>query len=258
MKKCTNCNQVFSDENDFCTNDGTTLVANPGQTGFGGFPTSGEMPTQYVARPTQHVSQGAPSSNIQYLVIGVLATALVGVGLYLILSRDPGKQTSDPNGNLSQTNSAVNTPLPVTSGVAVPRAENRNATSTPSLPTVDPYISPAGTWQGQWTNGKGSAFSQQLTLKDEGNGRVSGQIVHTLQQTINPQKMGKIGLTAVEYVQGSYDPNTRLIMLSGIRKNDPNDLIILDKYRLSISSNNSVVAGSTFGGRTRGQVTFRR
>jgi len=257
MKKCPNCNQIFGDDNDFCPNDGTTLVVDTGQMGFGGFPTSGEMPTQYVARPTQHVSLGAPSSNIQYLVIGVLATALVGVGLYLFLSRDSAKQTSDPNGNLSQTNSAVNTPPSLTPGVAVP-PENRNYTSTSSQPAVDPYISPAGKWQGQWTNGKGSAFGQVFTLTDEGNGRISGQIVHTLQQTINPQKMGKIGLTAVEYVQGSYDPNTRLIMLSGIRKNDPNDLIILDKYRLSISANNSVVAGETVGGKSRGQISLRR
>lgn len=251
MKKCPNCNQIFDDDTDFCTNDGTTLVLNSGQQGFSGFPSSGEMPTQFLQRPQTAAAPPAGSSNILYLVIGVLATALLGVGLYLFLVRDSSKQVSDPNGNVAQTNNAANaSPSPASAS-----AENR--TSPPQTPVV-PFTSPSGKWQGQWTNGKGSAFGQELTLRDDGNGRVSGQIVHTLQQTINPQKMGKIGLTAVEFVQGSYDPNSRIIMLSGVRKTDPNDLIILDKYRLSISADNSTVAGETVGGKSRGQISLRR
>ncbi len=258
MKKCATCHQIFSDDNDFCPDDGAILVADSGSQGFGGFPASGEMPTQFVPRPTQDVRPATQNTNIQSLVIGVLATALVSVGLYLFLSRDSGNQMSDSKGNASTTNSAANTqPSPSPVVVATP-PETRTSGSPSAQPVVEPYVSPAGKWQGQWTNGKGSVFGQTFTLVDDGNGKISGQVVHTLQQTINPQKMGKIGLTAVEYVQGTYDPNTRIIMLSGIRKNDPNDLIILDKYRLSVSASNSILAGETFGGKSRGQVSLRR
>ncbi len=258
MKKCPICNQIFSDDNDFCTNDGTTLIMESGQVGFVGFSTSGEMPTQYIPRPNQGFSPAAPNSSILYLVIGVLATALVGVGLYLFLTRDSGKRTDDENANLSKATSAASTQSSPGPGVGATPAADRTPGPTVSGSTVAPIASPSGRWQGQWTNGKGSAFGQQLTLTDEGNGRVTGQVVHTLQQTINPQKTGKIGLTAVEYVQGTYDPNTRIIVLSGTRKSDPNGLIILDKYRLSISADNAVIAGETVGGKSRGQIRLRR
>jgi hypothetical protein len=75
---------------------------------------------------------------------------------------------------------------------------------------------------------------------------------------MNSKKTEKVGLTAVEYVQGSYDSNTRIINLSGVRKDDPNGLIILDKYRLSLAGDNSTLAGATVGGKTRGQISLRR
>jgi hypothetical protein len=202
------------------------------------------------------------TSPILYAAFGgmtVLAVVLAGFLLYPRSSSDEAKKSEESSVKKSEETAKNNSTANVQQSY---QSTNSQAAEkpmmTPPPAPSQPYISPAGNWQGQWTNGKGSAFGQQFTLKDDGNGKITGQVVHTLQQTINPQKAGKIGLTAVEYVQGTYDPNTRIITMSGIRKDDPNDLIILDKYRLSLSSDNSTIAGATVGGKTRGQITLRR
>jgi hypothetical protein len=202
------------------------------------------------------------TSPILYALIGGMAVLILGlIGFLLVTRNSPETETakksevnstdkdvtgkSNPKNNMSQSFSASN----------LQTAEKPTATPVPQPPKPD--ISPAGNWQGQWTNGK-AVYGQQFTLKDDGNGRISGQIVHTLQSTMNSKKMEKIGLTAVEYVQGSYDSTTGIINLSGVRKDDPNGLIILDKYRLSLAGDNSTLAGATVGGKTRGQISLRR
>jgi hypothetical protein len=263
MKQCPICFQSYDDSENFCQTDGTTLsVISTEQKSY----TTGNAPTMVV--PSFHTGQQTNSvpvkqtSPILYAALGamgVLVLVLAGVLLYPQFTEKEKSESAKSEergakGGESKNDSAANSQqsfqpktTPVTENLAV----------VPAAQPQQPYISPAGSWQGQWTNGK-ALYDQQLTLKDDGNGKVSGQIVHTLQRSTNPNKTGKIGLTAVEYVQGSYDPNTRIITMAGIRKDDPNNLIILDKYRLSLSSDNSTIAGATVGGKTRGQITLRR
>lgn len=258
MRKCPQCQQTYSDDNDFCQNDGAALITVE----------SFNAPSSLYSIPQPapvHTSvvSAKQTSPILYAALGGMAILVLVLGGFLLLSRNSSESEKDKTNTANkseeisskkteETNKTISDIPPASS------ATTEKPAATPNLQTPKPYISPAGNWQGQWTNGKGSAFDQQFNLKDDGNGRISGQIVHTLQSTINQEKTGKIGLTAVEYVEGTYDPNTRIINISGVRKVDPNNLIILDKYRLSLSSDNSILAGETFGGKTRGRITFRR
>lgn len=257
MKKCPQCQQTYSDDNDFCHNDGAGLITAES------FNTQSSLYSiaQPAPVPTNVVS-ARQTSPILYAALGGMAILVLVLGGFLLFSRNSSESDEDKAGtaNKSEETSSKKTEETnkITSDIPPASSATIEKPAAPNLQTPKPYISPAGNWRGQWTNGKGSAFDQQFTLKDDGNGKISGQIVHTLQSTINMEKTGKIGLTAVEYVEGVYDPNTRIINISGVRKVDPNNLIILDKYRLSLSSDNSILAGETFGGKTRGRITFRR
>ena len=264
MKQCPKCFQSYDDSESFCQNDGSSLaIISTEQKIY----SSADTPTVVVNKyPTGHNGSALikQTSPILYALIGGMAVLILCLVGFLLIPRNSSEsdtsKKSEVNSNIkndetAKVNNATNSQQ-VLAASNSQVAENSAFNSAPQPPK--PYISPAGNWQGQWTNGKGSAFGQQLTLKDDGNGRLSGQVVHTLQQTANPQKMGKIGLTAVEYVQGTYDPTTRLISLSGVRKDDPNDLIILDKYRLSLSGDNSTIAGATVGGKSGGRISLRR
>lgn len=265
MKQCPKCFQSYDDSESFCQNDGSSLaITSTEQEIYSSANTPTVVLTKY---PTGHT--GSPpvkqTSPILYAVIGgmgVLILCLVG---FLLFARN---STESDTAKKSEVNSANKNDETAKSNDATNSQQSLAASNSPAVakpidvpvptPPPPPFTSPSGTWQGQWTNGKGSVFGQQLTLRDGGNGRLSGQVIHTLQQTVNPQKMDKIGLTAVEYVQGNYDPKTKMINLSGVRKNDPNNIIILDKYRLSISADDSTIAGATVGGRSGGRISLRK
>jgi cell division septation protein DedD len=152
MKKCPNCSQIFEDDNDFCTNDGTTLVPDTGPQGFGGFKSSGEMPTQYVPHPQSAVAPpAARSSNLLYLVVGILATALAATGLYLFSLRDSAQQFVAANGNVSQaTNAPSSTSAAKTPSNTMSNAVNAirapNPQSTPEPITTIQSRPSGGTW----------------------------------------------------------------------------------------------------------------
>ena len=186
-----------------------------------------------------------------YLLIGILATALVAVGLYLFLSRDTEKRsetanTATPNAN--NNNTANTTPSPVANA-------NKPANT---VPATNPALSPNGNWTGQITYPSGTAFSAQASLADAGNGQMKGQILWTLLRTANPQKMGMAGMSATEFVQGAFDMTTQTLSIAGYNTNDPNHLIILDKYRLTMSTDGRSLSGFSYGGKSRGKFDLRK
>lgn len=250
MKKCPNCNAKLTDDNDFCPNDGGTLVLDTGKQGFSGFQSSGEMPTQFIQQP-QNVN--APptggSSNVLYLVIGILATALVGVGLYLFLSLYSEKHSDASNTAASKANTInATSPTPPT-----------NVVAANMLPTPNPTLSLNGNWTGEIIYPSGSAFSAKASFADSGNGQVSGQILWTLLRTTNPEKMGLTGSNGTEFVRGTFDPSTRTLSVDGYDKNDPTGkLIILDKYRLTMSADGHRLSGFSYGGKSRGRLNLRK
>ncbi|MBK8149555.1 MAG: hypothetical protein IPK58_15475 [Acidobacteria bacterium] len=251
MKKCPKCNQLFEEENIFCLEDGTPLVPAVEPAPTVSFPLSGEVPTQFVPHPVAapQTAAGGPSKWL-YLVIGVLSTALIAVTLFLVMR--PGQESSKAGNtetgpaaqgaNDSSLNPKANSsPTPGTVS-ATPQTNANTGFQKP----VDPSITPAGAWSGDWKS-KTTDFSARASFADD-NGKVSGQIVWTLERTSNPKKIDKVGLTAVEYVQGTYNPVTRQLSLRGVRKDDPNGLVILDRYNLSLAENNRTMSGRSING----------
>lgn len=251
MKKCPNCNQYFGVENDFCLNDGTPLVADTG--GQVQFQSSGSMPTEYLRVPqTAAAVQPASSSNILYMVIGILATALVGAGIYLVMSRDAPQPPDAASAAAAEKNETNNPPVQTAAVTIV------NTLAAPAAPPVNPNLTPSGNWTGELSYPSGSTFSAQASLTKSDDGQVVGQIVWTLLRTANPKNAGKVGQGATEFVRGTYNAASRTLTINGHTKNDPIGLIILDKYRLIISEDGRNLTGSSYGGKSRGKFGLRR
>lgn len=249
MKKCPNCNQIFGDETAFCLDDGTPLVVDTGHQGLGGFQSSGDLPTQFIQRPQTAVGPASGgSSNMLYLVIGILATALVGVGLYLFLSRDSDKRADIRDATTQQTNNTANTNNAANNRPSTLQQSNTMPVAV-APPAAIPGLTPAGNWTGEW-NSRSANFTAAVNIAESG-GKVSGQIVWTLQRSSNPNKAYKAGLSATEFVQGSFNPSTRMVKVRGVRKDDPNGLVILDNYNLSLAEDGRTLSGVSKNGNFR-------
>ena len=259
MKRCPNCNQLFTEENMFCLNDGTSLLYIP-ETGQNPtiIPTSGEMPTQYIQRPKIAEPKAAEnSSRWLYLIIGILATALVGMATFMFTKSGEKKENSNQNDtkiveDSIKPNQTDNKPRKNEQSFTNPTPIN-----TPVQTNINPNLSPAGNWSGNW-NSNTTDFTASVNLQSAGDDKISGQILWTLRSTTNPKKIGKEGLSATEYVQGNFDRTTRTLSLNGYQTNDPNGLIIKDKYKLVLAENNQQLNGFSFGGKTRGKFNLRR
>lgn len=103
-----------------------------------------------------------------------------------------------------------------------------------------------GKWYGKWSHNNGDAFDCEMTLSVSGDNAISGSITWFLKKTLRPELQSKIGLSAIEYVRGNYDPNISVVSFEGYNKHDPNQIISLDKYKLSISNNNTKLNGETY------------
>jgi hypothetical protein len=135
MKKCPNCNQVFPDEKKFCLRDGAPLGPDTTPYGAGSFQ-SGEMPAQYYQAPQRSAPPStANSGKWLYVVIGVLAAAVVVGGLFVVFQRFPPEGTnSEPSfETVRAQDSPANAVIPEQKKPANP--VNSNAPSTP-MPAV--------------------------------------------------------------------------------------------------------------------------
>ena len=121
-------------------------------------------------------------------------------------------------------------------------------------------ISPVGKWTGEWSTDSGTLLDFDLTLTDTGNNRVEGQIKWTLRKTVRPDKMDKIGLSATEYVRGTFDPATRTLNMNGYSKDDPNGvLVMLDVYKLNVSADGHTLSGlARNGSKWNGHIKLTR
>lgn len=251
MKKCPSCNQLFSDDNVFCMNDGTTLLY-AAETGANMpvFPTADNAPTQVISRPQVSMQTAAAiapkdSSKWLFLIIGVLASALVGMGIYMFAIRGEKDEKKDSANQNTKTENAVENSIANNTQSNTPKTNQ-----TVEQPKINPNLNPAGSWSGDWNSWGNykTYFTAQMNLTDDGAGKVSGQIVWTLQRTNNPKKTDKVGTSATEYVQGVYNPSTRNLTLKGVRKDDPYSIVILDRYNLVLAENNLSMNGKSKGG----------
>lgn len=139
------------------------------------------------------------------------------------------------------------TPPPAPAAPAVPAAPAAAATPTPIPATTPPANpnAPSGNWTGYWVTPDGLYFLTQIHFQVAPDGSLTGNIHWTFVKSPDVGDNPKLGLTAIEYVKGTYDPVTRILAFAGDHTDDPNNLIDVDKYKLLLADNNQVIAGST-------------
>ena len=170
----------------------------------------------------------------------MLAAAVLALRVVRLLQPQAGESTGKQPATTSTRPTATDTPATMTS--ATPAANAIPASS----PTI-PRISPAG-WCGNWSSPSGAYLKFDLDLSESG-GSVSGQINWTLLRTSRPDKQSKIGSSAIEYVSGTFNPETREVTMRGTSKSDPNNmLVMLDQYRLNLSSDGRTLNGAAKNG----------
>lgn len=127
----------------------------------------------------------------------------------------------------------------VGSHVTMASAQSAGAGTT----TVD------GEWTGYWTSfspaSRGYLYEGVIKLTAGSANSIEGTITWTLRRSPRAAEQSKIGLSAVEFVRGSYDSRTRVLRLEGYRADDANSIIGLDTYQLFLADNGTVIGGIT-------------
>ncbi|MGD0522190.1 MAG: hypothetical protein ABSA48_13105 [Terracidiphilus sp.] len=103
---------------------------------------------------------------------------------------------------------------------------------------------------------RGVVFFGEITLQTgascktcaaTGDGSIRGKIVWSLRRAgskPSPGMAGKVGKTGTELVKGQMK-GKGLLVLNGYQKNDTNNVIVIDKYRLAVSDDGKVIGGLT-------------
>jgi hypothetical protein len=139
-----------------------------------------------------------------------------------------------------------------------------------SLHCIAQNNSVAGEWRGVWTNPTGFVFTAEMTLQAgsscgscaaSGDGSIQGQILWTLKKVganSSPDYARKVDMTGTEFVKGEMR-GSGLLVLNGYDKNDPNNVIGLDNYRLALADNGQVIGGITLShGSWMGQFILKK
>lgn len=237
MKTCPQCGQQFSDDNSFCLDDGSVLLSQSNAGSHG----TGDQPTQVLS--TAPVVLASSNNGVLYAFVGILLLVIGGMASYIAFRPGDDSDNFQTVSTTKATNTQSETPgMANAVNAAVPPAANAPMPSRPASTAT-------GRWSGSWSSPSGAYLDVVFNLNDDGTGRVSGQIDWTLRRTRRPEKMSKIGMSAIEYVNGNFDPVTRTLSLQGVRKDDPNGvLVMLDQYRLTLSSDERSMSGSAKNG----------
>jgi hypothetical protein len=127
--------------------------------------------------------------------------------------------------------------------IAAVGASNGAATAQ-SVSAAD-QLSLAGPWHGMWT-ASGFRYEAVMTLNVAANGDAEGAINWTLRVSPRANEASKIGMKGTEYIRGKYYPDSATFALDGYRKDDPNVILGLDKYRLVVSETRKSMGGITW------------
>jgi hypothetical protein len=272
MKKCPQCNRTYADESiTFCLADGALLSA----------PYDSEVTKQIPAPrltnpPATEILYPSKSQPIEpkgapkfiYALAAVMGVLVIVLASIIIVPWMSQQQTENSNLNqrtVANDKSIKETPnekpeqtVNASPEKSPPSALTTNAAISSSPPSVPAELT--GRWQGQWSSPFGTIFAANVYLETSGNSTVvQGYINWTMKSSPQEAKQAKIGLTAVEYIKGSYNPEARLLTVEGYRKDDPNDIIALDKYRLVLAADNRSLGGATRNhGGWRGRLSLSR
>ncbi len=244
----------------YCLSDGTILTlqfddASTAETVFMKNPVYPTNPSFTPPSTTAASATAAAQSSIPgwlYAILGGLVV-LVGVMAWMLFASGAAdeKKTNDvvkwevqeTKSNAEQTPKTSEANIVTT--IARREAEKTPKTEPPQTPVST--VNPSGRWAGDW-NSKSTYFTAEAFFNEDGSGKVSGQITWTLRRTSNPKKADKVGSSATEYVQGTFNPVTRVLSLKGLRKDDPNNIVILDRYNLVVAADNQTITGRSIGG----------
>jgi hypothetical protein len=274
MKECPKCKRVYTDDLFFCLDDGLPLATSretidnnaPTEVAYhvGNSQRTEIIPnTRPVAAtqmtPQYHTVEQRPPSKMAYVAIGALALACISLAFALIVvNRDrifPAQQ--------SQRNTLAQIPfnsVPTASvSPATPSTNIAKTSNQATIPSAAKY-DPTGKWNGQWSTDSGTMLDFELSLTESGNAGLEGQIKWTLRRTARPDKMNKIGLTAIEFVRGTFDPSTGAVKMNGYGKNDPNNvLVMVDAYKLNVSQDGRTLTGlARNGGKWNGHINLSK
>ena len=103
-------------------------------------------------------------------------------------------------------------------------------------------------WAGTWTSPEGFVYDADVQAKLDPTGAVEARITWALNKSpaSRPEYNDKIGLKGIEFAWGTYDPQTRTLYLEGYRRDDPHQILGLEKYRLTLSDNYKTITGITW------------
>jgi len=275
MKECPNCKKLFTDDLSYCLYDGTSLtdeIVDQSAPTEPAYTVGRSDPTQVLpnrAPPTERSPiieepESQPPSKLPYVVIGalVMTCAVLAVAL-LVMNLDRLAPASDPKAKIGNDVKSVPAPSPAFTTNSSPLADTTKPVNQPVNQPVNkpPAIrDPTGKWTGQWSTTSGTLLYIEIDLKETADNGVDGQIKWTLRGTARPDKIDKIGNSAIEYVRGTFEPATGIILMSGYKKDDPNDVIVmLDNYRLTVSPDGSKLTGlARNGGKWNGRLKLAR
>lgn len=259
MKQCPNCKKAYADDLFFCLDDGTELksiaAVSPTAPTVANIQVDRSPVTEIIPRVI--TTETKKSSAVPYIAIGALAMLCIGLFVVLGLLYFGRDQVATNDTKTAQTPTPGVSPTPVTQPTSVVIAGD---SPTPKPASSVTAFDPAGRWSGQWSTDSGSLYDIEVGLSVSQDNRLDGQIRWTMRRTALPNKTDKIGLSATEYVRGSFDPSTGVVNFSGYRKDDPNSmLVMLDAYKLNISKDGKTMNGAARnGGKWNGRVKLSR
>lgn len=271
MKECPNCRNRYSDDLFFCLDDGTQLrkigdYVDPHAPTEAAVDVSSSLSTVVIPNPVSrpqgvpepHVPQPKSHSKLLYLVIAVLTLACIGlVAVIVAINIDGIFSRRETPANAGRDSKLASSPTPAVAAASSPVSTPKM--TSPAAPPATTF-NPTGRWNGEWSTASGTLFDFELTLTEKGSNNLEGQIRWTMRRTARPDKADKVGFSAIEFVRGSYDATTGAVSLTGVRKDDPNNmLVMLDVYRLKVSSDGRNLTGAARnGGKWNGRVHLSR
>lgn len=263
MKICPKCKRSYTDDLFFCLDDGTSLagvnIVDPTARTEVAIDVDQARPTEVI--PQVITAEIKPKKNYAMLVAGVLAVVcamLFGALVVVYFGLTPRDEKAVANtASLAPTASPTPAVAPSTINVVTPAANtNTKQTSTTTTTVLDP----GGRWKGEWSTVSGTLFDFELTLDADPAGTLDGRIKWTMRRTARPDKTDKIGLSATEFVRGTFDPQTGKVQMSGYRKDDPDSvLVMLDAYKLDLSTDGRSLTGlARNGGKWNGHIKLAK
>jgi hypothetical protein len=100
-------------------------------------------------------------------------------------------------------------------------------------------------WLGTFADPK-SEFNARMRIHVHPDNAVEGKILWKLLKHKDEALQKLIGKEGTEFIWGTYDPAERLLLVDGYRRDDPEKVIGLDRYRLTLAPEEQRLSGTTW------------